>query len=213
MHVVSAALHARGRPVLGVLRVAVLRPAHAAVQAVPRVVPRVHRPGPVQLLGVHVPAAPGQEELAVRVVLRTAGPRRLLQLQRGDGRVPQPDARGEAAHVRRERAGQPAGRRRRRVAGALGPRPRARRRRVRLPGAGHVRRLGPGRLVRIRGECDPAGMISGTCGGLWGVVRIEGGGGEMGVGGSVARQVFTVRFCAGDKTVNTIFPSLFPHIT
>lgn len=157
MHVVSAAFHARGRPVLGVLRVPVLRPAHAAVQAVPRVVSRVHRPGPVQLFRVHVPAAPGQEELAVRVVLRTAAARRLLQLQRGNGRVSQPDARGEAPHVRRERAGQPGRRRDFRAprrgpgAGGLVPRPGGRRRRCRLPGAGHVR-LGPGRFVRNHGE-------------------------------------------------------------
>lgn len=102
----SAALYARGRPVFRMLGIPVLRPAHAAVQTVPRVVPRVHRAGPFQLFGVHVPVALGPQELAVRVVLRAASARRLLQLQRGHRGVPQPDAGGKTPDVGRQRVGQ-----------------------------------------------------------------------------------------------------------
>lgn len=151
MHVVSAALHARGRPVLRVLGVPVLRSAHAVVQAVPPVVPGVHGPGPVQLLGVHVPVTPGPEELAVRVVLRAPAARRLLQLQQGHGRVSQPDAGRETPDVvGRRRTGQPDRRRSRRFRRRLLEPPRPRR--VRLLGVGRGR-VRPGRSLRDNGEC------------------------------------------------------------
>jgi len=150
VYVVSAALHARGRPVLRVLGVPVLRPAHATVQAVSRVVPRLLRPGPVQLFGVHVPAAPGPEKLAVRVVLRTAAARRLLHMQRGHRRVSQPDAGGETPDVGGQRTGQPGrgrGVHQTRPAGEID---RARRHAVRILGPGHDR-YRPSRRVRGNG--------------------------------------------------------------
>lgn len=141
VHVVPTALHARGRSVLRVFRFAVLRPTHAAVQAVPPVVPRVHRPRPVQLFRVHVPAASGPQELAVRFVLRPAAARRLLYVQRGHGRVPQLVARREATHVCGQRAGRGRGRLDRRTSGAVDRRWKCRcqRHSVRLLGRRHVR--------------------------------------------------------------------------
>uniref|UniRef100_A0A8D7ZYR7 (northern house mosquito) hypothetical protein n=1 Tax=Culex pipiens TaxID=7175 RepID=A0A8D7ZYR7_CULPI len=92
LHIVPLPLYAGRGPLHGVSGVAVLRPAHADLQDVPRELPVMQRPRPVLVRDLCVPAAPGPAEQPVCALLRqrrlARGPE-LLPLRQGNRRLHQ----------------------------------------------------------------------------------------------------------------------------